>query len=222
MRHPSLYQVGGLALVAGGILLGVGIVLHAPQPQTLAAFAALPRGTWMVSHWAIALGSLLTLGGSIALIRHFAGASGEGWAALGLGGVLLGSVGFVIIVAPEIAAFPMLAGMDGGVVAEHSFAAINMGLMGQVAVAGPLFWLGIGGLAFALLSDAAWPRGLAYAGLAIAAVELVAGFAVQNFTVSRVLTLIGGLWIAALGWTMMRVGRSAPAAAPAVGTGASR
>lgn len=109
MRNQSLYRIGGSALVVGAVMLAIGVGLHAPQPQDLAAYASTPPGAWMLSHWLIALSALFLVAGSLALARHLFGTNGDGWATLGLAGQLISGALFVGVAAPEIAAFPALA-----------------------------------------------------------------------------------------------------------------
>ena len=53
MRNASLYRVGGMALLAGAVLNGVGVLLLAAQPLDLAAYGAGASGRWTAS-WLLA------------------------------------------------------------------------------------------------------------------------------------------------------------------------
>ncbi|MBI4546166.1 MAG: hypothetical protein HY703_13290 [Gemmatimonadetes bacterium] len=220
MRHPSLYRVGGNALLVGAVLFAAGALLHAAQPETLDEAASLAAGQWALSHWLLGIGFFLILGGFVALVRHFGGGELEGWAALGLGGVVLGTAGGMVLIAPEAATYPMLTEMQGAggedaVAASHAFLAINSGLvMGVFAMAVPAFWAGTTLFALAVARDAAFPRGLGYAGAAVGVANVAAIFLVQSFTVHRALGVLGAAWLALLGVSMARLGRAAPTAAP--------
>lgn len=205
MRNQSLYRIGGSALVAGSVMFAIGVALHAPQPQDLAAFATMARGPWVASHWFLALSQLFLVAGALGLARHLFGTNGDGWAMVGLAGALVTGALFVAVVAPEIAAFPMLVqGADAG--AQHAYTVINANLMSIVNVAVPLFWLGFGAFAIAMLTDATFPRWLSQAGIAIAAIQIATHFMnIPNWTLSRFIFIVGAAWIAYTGYTLARV-----------------
>jgi hypothetical protein len=215
MRNQSLYRIGGSALALGAVMFAAGVALHAPQPQDLAAYATTPHGTWMLSHWLLALSQVFTVAGTLALARHLFGTNGDGWATLGLACSLVTGALFVVVVAPEIAAFPALAqGADAG--AQHAFNAVNANLMSLVYVGVPLFWLGFGCFALALQQDATFPRWVGQAGVVMAVVQIVAHFAnIPNWVVARLIFIVGAAWIAYVGYALSKV--KAAAGAP-VGT----
>ncbi|MBI4410571.1 MAG: hypothetical protein HY561_12735 [Gemmatimonadetes bacterium] len=220
MRHASLYRVGGYALVLGGLAAMIGIWLHPPQPMSLAEASALPQAQWQLSHWLLALGTALTIGGFVALIRHFGASASEGWAAVGLGIAVLGAANIITVVAPEVGSFSMLVGREGDVAAQHAYEAINTHLMGLIPVAATLFWVGIGCFALALSRDAAFPRWLGLLGVAVAVVELASGFLVEeNWNLARLLYSLGNIWIALFGAFAARVATAVPAAAPTAAAG---
>src|SRR3989442_7680706 len=63
MRNPSLYRIGGSALVIGAVLDGVALLIHPPQPMDLTAFAALPHGQWVAAHWLFSVGTVFLVAG---------------------------------------------------------------------------------------------------------------------------------------------------------------
>ncbi len=205
MRNPSLYRIGGSALVIGAVLFAVGVALHAPQPADLAAYVTTSQGPWMASHWFLAVSQVFLVAGALGLARHLFGTNGDGWAMLGLGGSIVTGALFVAVVAPEIGAFPMLAqGTDAG--AQHAYQAINANLMSMVNVGIPLFWLGFGSFAMAMTQDSTFPRWLGQTGIAMAVIQIVAHFMnIPNWTVARLIFILGAAWIAYTGYMLSRV-----------------
>jgi hypothetical protein len=203
-------------------------MLHAPQPMTLAAMSALPMGPWMAAHWLLAIGAILTAGGLTAFGRHLARTGGEGWSVLGVATSIATAALLVVIVAPEIVAFDALRATSTDPGAQHAYLAINLNLMSLVFVAGPLYWLGIAFFGLAMLSDAAWPRWLGMAGVAVAVINIAANWVVQSFTVSKVLFMLGSAWLVIAGVLFSRLagkaveqpGVTAPAGAYKAGQGA--
>lgn len=209
MRHASVYRLGGYAVFLGALCFGAGILLHAPQPADLAAYGAVSMGPWMASHWLIALGAALMAGGVTAYARHMSGTAGEGWSVLGFGIALVSTTLLVAVVAPEIGGFGALLQMnaDGGnVAAQNAFIAINAWVGGLASVAGPLFWVGIGFFALAMLRDSAWPRWVAPTGLVVAIASIASNWVLTNFTAVKVVSVIAALWLAATGILFSRFG----------------
>ncbi len=223
MRDASLYRVGGNALLIGAVFFGLALLLHAPQPMDLATYSALSMGPWMAAHWLFAVGTVLTAGGLVALTRHLGNTEGEGWAVLGMGANIVTAGLYVAIVAPELAGFTILGQMnaDGtNIAAQHAYTAINLNLLSLIHVAGPLFWFGIGCYSLAMLRDAAWPRWFAQAGIAVAVVEILAGFVLaENWTAFRLVFVVGGIWIALAGNTFARMSRATTPARAGVAAG---
>ena len=227
MRHDSLYRLGGGATIAGAVLWGLGLALHAPQPMTLAAMIALPMGPWMASHWLLAIGSILTAGGLTAFGRHLSRTAGEGWSVLGVATSIATAALLVAIVAPEIVAFGALRATSTDPGAQSAYLAINLNLMSLVYVAGPLYWLGIGFIGLAMRNDASWPKWLGATGIAIAAINIAANWTVTNFTITKLLFILGGVWLVIAGVLFSRLagraseqpGVAAPAGAYKAGQG---
>lgn len=212
MRNASLYRVGGAALLAGAVLNAVAILLHSPQPLDLAAFAALPQGRWLFSHWLFVIGNTLLTGGLFAVARHLFATKNEGLAVLGFAAVVMASALFIAVVAPEIMAFPALA-QSGDPGAPHAFLAVNLHLMSLMHAAIPVFWAGIACLAVAMLGDQAFPRTFAQAGVAIALLEIIAPFTPlgENWMLFRIIFVVGFAWLAIAGHLLRSVKSAVPA-----------
>jgi hypothetical protein len=181
MRHDSLYRLGGNAVLVGGILGAVAILLHAPQPMDLAGYSALSMGPWMAAHWLFVIGSVVIAGGLASFTRHLAHTNGEGWSMLGFGAVMVAAALNVAVVAPELVAFDAFRAMnaDGtNVAAQHAYTAVNLNLMSLVHVVGPVFWLGVIFFGLAMLKDTAWPRWLGQMGVAIGVIEIATNWSV--------------------------------------------
>src|SRR2546426_2270576 len=84
MRNPSLYRIGGSALVIGAVLDGVALLIHPPQPMDLTAFAALPHGQWVAAHWLFSVGTVFLVAGLLGPPRPFFRTDGGGLGPLGL------------------------------------------------------------------------------------------------------------------------------------------
>ena len=209
MAHASLYRVGGNALLIGAVLFAAAILLHAPQPTDLTTYGTLPMGPWMAAHWLFAVGAVCIAGGLFALARHLFTTDGEGWAVLGVGATIVTASLFVAIVAPEIAAFPLLNQMNVGetsVGAQHAFTAVNLNLLSLVQVAGPLFWLGIVCYGLAMLRGAASPRWLAQVGIAVGIAEILAAFTLgERWMVFKLVFVLGCGWLALAGNALARM-----------------
>lgn len=76
---------GGNALLAGGILFAITVVLH-PDVSTFDKAQAVGAGVWAASHWAYLLGDVLLIAGLIALSRHLSSAASSSLSALALAG----------------------------------------------------------------------------------------------------------------------------------------
>src|SRR3989442_8710638 len=77
MRNPSLYRIGGSALVIGAVLDGVALLIHPPQPMDLTAFAALPHGQWVAAHWLFSVGTVFLVAGLLGAARRLFGANSD-------------------------------------------------------------------------------------------------------------------------------------------------
>ena len=210
MPNSSLYRVGGTALAVGAVLQAVAILLHAPQPMDLVTYGTVAGNRWIASHWLFVAGMALSTGGLLSLARHLFTTKAEGWAVVGMGAILASSALFIAVVAPELVAFPALVqSPDAG--AAQVYTAINLNLMSNMHVALPVYWFGIGALAYAMSSDAGFPRALAQVGVVVAVVELLAGFLITNWTVFKLLFLAAFVWLAVTGVMLRRQRAAVPA-----------
>jgi hypothetical protein len=108
-----LYKVGGAMAVVGSVIAFVGNVLH---PRSTGYYdnpvAWLDHntesGVWFGSHVLILVGSIVLVGGFVALARALSGTRGEGIAQLGLANALIGTTLIVVclvidgLVVPEL------------------------------------------------------------------------------------------------------------------------
>lgn len=204
MQNPSLYRVGGSALVLGAVASAAAIILHAPQPMDLATFGSLSHGTWVFAHWLFVIGATLQAGGLLALARHLFGTGGEGWAALGLGTTIATSALFVSIVAPEIVAFQLLGDMGGDVDAHNAYTALNLNLMSSVHVGLPVFAAGLSFYGLAMLGDPAIPRWMGQAGIAIGVIAIVSNWMLaEQWRAFQGVAVLQYAWLALAGRGLM-------------------
>jgi hypothetical protein len=204
MQSPSLYRVGGSALVLGAVANAAAIVLHAPQPMDLAAFGALPQGPWVTAHWLFVIGTTFTAGGLLALARHLFNTSGEGWAVLGLGSTIVTSGVFVAVAAPEILAFPVLEQMSNTPVPNDIYNAINLNLMSSVHVGLPVFAAGLSFYGLAMLGDPAIPRWMGQAGIAMGIIGIVSNWLLaEQWRAFQAVFVLQFAWLALAGRGLM-------------------
>ncbi|MBI4546165.1 MAG: hypothetical protein HY703_13285 [Gemmatimonadetes bacterium] len=217
MRHPSLYNVGGNGLIAGGILLAIGVFLHPAPPESADAAVTFDMAGLNVAHWAIALGEILALAGILCLSRHFSSTAAGGWALLGVALALVGTMGVITAPGTEASAIRLMAvaGMEesANVMADAHTQAVTTSIVAH--------WLAVVVFGLAMTRDSAWPSWLAYSGVGVGLLEVIGTFAFPPAT-GMMVALLGFAWLVAAGATMARMGRVA-AAAPAgaaVGAGA--
>src|SRR3989442_13577760 len=112
MRNPSLYRIGGSALVIGAVLDGVALLIHPPQPMDLTAFAALPHGQWVAAHWLFSVGTVFLVAGLVGAAGAFFGPDGGGWGPDGFLGANVGGGLFFAVFGPPVVGVspPPLAG----------------------------------------------------------------------------------------------------------------
>ena len=160
----SGYQIGGIALLLAALSSAIGSAFHGAQPQTLEVFSQL-GASWTVSHVAIGVAGSLFVVSAIALVRHFAGAAGEGWSFLGSGTLLLGGVALLGIGAWETSGFSsLLAAQEGGagVAADHAYLATSAVMSSMATAAGFLFPVAITAYGLGMLKESGWPVWLAW------------------------------------------------------------
>jgi hypothetical protein len=207
MAPSHLQRAGGLALLLGGVLLGLGVVLHPDEANPAAVLAA----TWGPVHIIMLLAALLSLFGLLSAYARLAARAGA-----------TGLVGFALLIAGTMLLAPILV-IEALVVPALAADAAGAALLSDT---GPLFGGALGlyfmlmALVFALgcligaiaiVRSGALPR--------LAGVLLVGG-ALLAFnpplphlagTIGGLLLSLGYIW---LGY-MLFAGRAAPALAGA-------
>jgi hypothetical protein len=105
-----LLKFGAISAVLGAVLAIIGNVVHPRTPASSLgdpeAFLRLIAGSplWVTAHVGLILGSLLFLGGLVALTYSLSAEEGSGLARLGLAGALVGSaMNFVVLALDGIA-----------------------------------------------------------------------------------------------------------------------
>ncbi len=211
----SGYQIGGIVLLLAGLSAAVGSSLHGPQPQNLEAFSQL-GASWAVSHVAIAIAGALFAVSSIALLRHFAGSGGEGWAIVGSGMLLLGGVALLMIGVWETSGFSGLAAAQeagAGAAAEHAYLATLWVMSSMATAAGFLFPTALAAYGLAMFQDSGWPGWLAGSAVVIGLASLAASvFGLPLGVASVLLQYAGDAWYALAGLLLLGRGRAATVA----------
>ena len=203
------YQLGGIVLILAALAGVVGSFLHGPQPETLAAYAALGT-SWTVSHIAIGITGSLFVVSSLFLARHFADTSGAGLALVATGLVIVGGVAVFAIGALETSGFSTVLDSGTGPAAQHAFLATSA-VMGSVATgAGFLFPVAIAAYGLAMLKDRGWPEWLAWLGVVLGVASLAVNvFGIPLGPVPNVFGYLTDGWYAVLGLLFMGRGQAA-------------
>ena len=216
MRSPSLYRICGGSLIAAALLFTISALLAPISPDhSLTALKPLVGGSWIGAAWLGILGFPLALGALLGLYRHFTGSDQEGWAAIMLGTFVLGATLLVLCQALTGIGQAMLlaqAGTPAEIAAlEPSQTALVAVITGAYVAGGALTWLTLVPMAVALIGDSAWPRLVAWGALPVFVVEEALGMAFQTGPWMRLGTILGFAYLALLGSTFMRFGRTAAA-----------
>lgn len=110
MSERLLLKVGAVSAVLGAIVALIGNILHPRTPASglgdPEAFLRLVAGSpiWVTAHVGLILGSLLFLGGLVALAHTLSAEGDSGLARLGLAGALVGSaMNFIVLALDGIA-----------------------------------------------------------------------------------------------------------------------
>lgn len=225
MRSPSLYRICGGSLIAAALLFTISALLAPISPDhSLAALKPMVGGGWVGAAWLGILGFALALGALLGLYRHFAGSDQEGWAALMLGTFALGATLLVLCQALTGIGQPVLLAQAGTPAdaatlepAQKAFVAV---ITSAYVAGGALTWLTLVPMAVALIRESAWPRLVAWGALPVFVVEEASGMVFQTGPWMRLGTILGFAYLALLGSTFMRFGRTeaaAPHAAPVAG-----
>jgi hypothetical protein len=213
MAGASTNRFGGNALLAGGILYTVALIIH-PVVGTLADANAANPSMWAFVHWAYLIGDVLLIGGLLTLFRHLAasgGGSNEGWAAVAMAG---GMVGFALDAAStgiHMFAFPpaIPANTPNLQTIFDGAGAANVGIGGAAVVAASLGLLALG----TALKKEGWSAAVAYGAMLIGAIELLVNL-LATFTgnspvpagmATLVVSALMPVWYAVVGMSFAKV-----------------
>lgn len=222
-------RIGSVAAIIGSILAGVGNGLHPVTPRddpVGVAQVIADSGAWTLVHMVILFGTLLMLGGLVAIRVSIEGGRAEALARFGLyAGVLGTTVGLITFVLDGVAAKELA---DTWAATPEAGKEIALGLVTlnetiNFALAG-LFNLSFAGVPFTLLGLAVagsnvfprwWGWVAAVAGLGSIGAGLFQGFTGKPTIASLILTIIGPtvivIWLLVMG---ILVGRLATATRP--------
>jgi hypothetical protein len=208
-------RIGSASAIVGSVLAAVGNILHPITPrddEIGVAQVIASSDLWTLIHLIIMLGTLLMLGGLVAVRRSIGGDLPEALADLGLRVATIGvTVGLITVVLDGVAAkqladtWSMAADSEKSialaVVSANETANFALAALFNMSFAGVPFLLF--GLAIALGGD--FPRLLGWIAVAAGVFSLAAGV-LQALTgeptvASLVLTIIGPTVIA--GWTLV-------------------
>jgi len=208
MSNGVTGRFGGRALLLGGLLWVLAILLHATVPD-MAAMAAVNSFLWGIDHWIYLIGDLLLIAGFLLFYRHLVERGAEGWGALA---VAAGILAFTLDAAStgiHLLAFPAAAAA-----ADQTAYDALVGVQGSIGNSGAIFFLiAIALLGAALLRAGGW-RALAYVGIGLGIVEFVLmvtpALASLSPVVGKLIYALAPLWVAVLG---VKVAGATPAAA---------
>lgn len=209
MRNPTLYRVGGNALVAGSVLLVVGMVMHPATGEARYEDLATPGlGLLELSHYVIFLGVFLLFTGWFSVLRHFLSGENEGIGTLAYGTGIIALSAMGISKGMESIG-PLLVSAHLDMVSESAYQAL-------VAVEAVLYttgvvmaWVSAALASVGILRDSAWPRAMGLTGLVVSIASLVLPPLVGESVLSVVVTLVGLIWLAVVGVVYARIGKTA-------------
>lgn len=210
MSNVVTGRFGGRALLIGGVLWIVAILLHGNVPD-MATMASVNSLLWGVDHWIYLIGDLMLIAGLLLFYRHLVERGAEGWGALVMAA---GIIAFTLDAAStgiHLVAFPAAAAAADQTVYESL-----VGVQGGIGTPGAAFFLiAIALLGAALLRAGGW-RVLAYIGIILGVVELVLiltpVFANIPLTVGSLIYALAPLWVAVLGFKVAGTHEAAAAA----------
>ncbi len=177
MASASMNRVGSNALLVGGILWVIAILLH-PNVSTLELAASANVPLWIAVHWAYLVGDALLIAGLFMLLRHIAARgseTNEAWARMA---VAAGTMAFTLDAAAtgiHLFAFPPVLSSAGASSVQNVFetaGAVNTGIGSAGFMMASLTLVVLG----TVLSRDGWPAALAYGAIAIGILEFMLGF----------------------------------------------
>ena len=173
MTGNSTSRFGGNALLAGGILFAVAVVLH-PDVSSFEKASAVGAGIWAASHWAYLFGDVLLIAGLITLSRHLAAGVSGGLGALALAS---GTIGFFLDAATtggHMYSFPpaLAANAPNMRAMYDTVTTVNNGIGGAAVFN---MYLGLFVLGLALRKEG-WKPTVALAAIAVGALQLALTF----------------------------------------------
>ena len=208
MPHRSLYRVCGPALVAAGLLLLGGFALRPAQPATLISAAEMGLDKWVLANWLFAMGAVVLLGGWLGLTEHLNHAVVEGWSTLGLGAVIIGSVGLAVAGVIGAESLPSLLEMyadQRASVAVQSYTTLYIITVPLGMMSWMILWVGTALTGLAIAEDDEYPRLLGYTGLVISMLEIATQLMPEGTLVRDAFGIIGCIWIVAVGVIFTRI-----------------
>jgi hypothetical protein len=227
MTDRALFRWGGMAAVAGAVLLVIFNLLH-PRPTDFENATegelrlVADSGAWVPIHLGILLGSLLIILGLFALARSLKGTPAEGLSRLALGSLLIAAPVSVLTWAVDgyglkAAADAAAGGEAGAVAAGTAVAEVTWGLFMFLI----LTFLGLTPIFFgvAITASRVYPAVLGWVAVVFGLVSVVAsvwgtlsGPTAPFFLVFTVSSLVLTLFVLVAGVYLMRRG---PERAPA-------
>lgn len=212
MQHPVTRRTGGIVVIAGAVALATAMALHPTQPTTLAEVRAMDA-MWGVSHWLIALAAVLWLGGAVVLARQFNGTKTEAWATLAYASAALSAVALFAVAAIETFGFHSLATGALYAHAEAGFTGVSHVMMGLAAMGFLAYFAAVALFGVAMALGDGWPTWLGWSGVAVGLLAAAVSLARPEGGVAIASSVLGLLWVAVAGFTLMRMGAPAPAEA---------
>lgn len=173
MAGNATNRFGGNALMAGGILFALAVVLH-PDVSTFEKASAVGGGIWAASHWAYLFADVLLIAGLILLSRQLAAGAGAGLGAVALAAGTIGFVLDVVTTGGHMSSFPaaLAAGTPNAQAMYDTISIVNGGI-GGVSIFG--INLGLLVLGLAVRKDG-WNAPVALGAIVVGALQLALTF----------------------------------------------
>jgi len=173
MAGNSTNRFGGNALLAGGILFAVAVVLH-PDVSSFEKARAVGAGIWAASHWAYLFGDVLLIAGLITLSRHLAAGASGGLSSVALAGGTIGFLLDTVTTGGHMFSFPpaLAANAPNMQAMYDTVTAVNNGIGGAAVFS---MYLGLFVLGLALRKEG-WKAPVALAAIAVGAIQLALTF----------------------------------------------